>query len=167
VNLATAHRPKRILAVDDNEVILCVLSSGLTAAGYQVITATDGAEAFHKVLHEKPDLILLDLMLPPDIASSGNTWDGFVIMDWLQKMSEARNTPVIVITGGEPEDFRDRCFEAGALAYFQKPIEMPDLLANVHALLDVEGEPLTVPLAAIAQAESARVQTPPAFRPRA
>ena len=88
-------------------------------------------------------------------------------MEWLQNMSEARNTPVIVITGGEPEDYQDRCFEAGALAYFQKPIEMPELLANVSSLLDVDPGQFTVPLAAIAEAEPLRAQTHTAFPPRA
>ena len=121
---------KKILVVDDNPITLKVLSSALEPKGYEVFTAVDGPEAFTIVRREKPDLILLDVFFPPDAFQSGNTWDAFVIMHWLQHMGDfqGKNIPVFVISGAEPEEFRDRCLAAGAVDYIQKPIKIPELL---------------------------------------
>ena len=127
---------KTILVVDDNPITLKVLSSALDSKGYEVFTAVDGPEAFTIVRREKPDLILLDIFFPADVFQSGNTWDAFRIMNWLQRMcgSQARNIPVFVISAAEPEEFRGRCLAAGAAEYFQKPIKIPELLAAIQKI---------------------------------
>ena len=81
--------------MDDDPVVLKVLSSALKSKGYEVFTAVDGPEAFRCVGRKKPDLILLDIFFPPDIFQSGNTWDAFLIMHWLQRMGgdQARRFP--------------------------------------------------------------------------
>ena len=129
---------KKILVVDDNPITLKVLSSALESKGYEVFTAVDGPEAFTIVRQEKPDLILLDVFFPPDAFQSGNTWDAFLIMNWLQRMCgpEARNipVPVFVISGAEPAEMRGRCLAAGAAEYFQKPIKMSKLLDAIQQI---------------------------------
>ena len=90
---------KKILVVDDNEVILKTISLKLQAAGYHVITALDGAEAVAAVRKDSPDLILLDISFPADVG--GVEWDGFRIMAWLHRLEAVKKTPVIIITGGE------------------------------------------------------------------
>ncbi|MEI9865127.1 MAG: response regulator [Limisphaerales bacterium] len=72
---AEPAKAKRILIVDDNEVILKTVSLKLQGAGYKVVTALDGAEAVAAVRREAPDLILLDISFPPDVG--GVEWDGF------------------------------------------------------------------------------------------
>ena len=74
---------RKILVVDDNEIIIKTISLKLQGAGYQVITAMDGAEAVAAARKENPDLILLDISFPPDVTSM--QWDGFRIMDWLHR----------------------------------------------------------------------------------
>jgi CheY-like chemotaxis protein len=127
---------KKILVVDDNPVILKVVSSALEPKGYEVFTAVDGPEAFTIVRREKPDLILLDIFFPPDIFQSGNTWDAFQIMHWLQHMggSNAHNIPVIVMSGADPAEYRDRYLAAGAANYFQKPVKIPELLDAIQQI---------------------------------
>jgi two-component system sensor histidine kinase/response regulator len=127
---------KKILVVDDNPITLKVLSSALESKGYEVFTAVDGPEAFTIVRREKPDLILLDIFFPPDAFQSGNTWDAFLIMNWLQRMcgAQARNIPVFVISGAKPEEFRGRCLAAGAAEYFQKPINIHELLNAIQQI---------------------------------
>ena len=83
-----AGAPPKILVVDDNEVIVKTICLKLKGAGYQVATAQDGAEAMSIVRMEKPDLILLDITFPPDVA--GVPWDGFRIMEWLHRVDESR-----------------------------------------------------------------------------
>jgi len=132
--MASGLPAKKILVVDDDPVILKALSWDLEHGGYEVITAVDGPAAFAAVRRQKPDLILLDHFFPPDAFQSGNTWDAFLIIQWLQRMraSGTPRLPVIVMSGAEPEEFRPRCLAAGAAAYFQKPLRVPELLAAIQ-----------------------------------
>src|SRR6185369_6044515 len=121
---------------DDNRILLKVDSSKLKAHGYHTLTALDGGEAISTVRRERPDLILLDINFPPDVAHGGGVaWDGFLIMSWLRRMDEAVNTPVIIITGTSPETSRERCRKAGVSGYFQKPIQYEDLLRTISNLI--------------------------------
>ena len=128
---------KKILVVDDSLVILKTTSMKLTANGYDVCTAEDGAGAVSAVRRDKPDLILLDLSFPPDVAHGGGVpWDGFLIMQWLQRFDEAKGVPIIVITGGDPVKYKDRALAAGAVSFFHKPINNDELLTVIRKTLE-------------------------------
>ena len=120
--------------VDDNEVILKTISLKLKGAGYQVLTALDGSEAMSVVRMEKPDLVLLDIGFPVDLA--GIPWDGFRIMEWLRRLDTPKRIPIIIITGGENVKNRERAMASGAVAFFNKPIDHDDLLKVIRATLD-------------------------------
>ena len=125
---------KKILVVDDNEIILKTVSLKLQGAGYQVITALDGSEAVAAARREAPDLVLLDISFPPDVG--GVEWDGFRIMEWFRRMENVKKTPVIVITGGETVKNRERAISGGAVAFFNKPLDHDDLLKVIRATLE-------------------------------
>ena len=131
---AETASPKKILVVDDNEVILKTISLKLQAAGYRAVTALDGAEAVSAVRKDSPDLILLDISFPADDVG-GVEWDGFRIMAWLHRLEAVKKTPVIIITGGEDAKYKERAVAAGAVAYFHKPIDHDDLLKVIRANL--------------------------------
>jgi CheY-like chemotaxis protein len=132
---------KKILVVDDNEVIIKTLSMKLTSAGYTVLTAMDGSEAVGAVRKQKPDLILLDISFPPDVAHGGGvTWDGFRIIEWLHRIDEAKNIPIIVITGGDAASYKERSIATGAVAFFQKPIDNDELLDVIKKTLNTSAE---------------------------
>jgi CheY-like chemotaxis protein len=124
---------KKILIVDDNEIILKTVSLKLQGAGYRIVTALDGAEAVAAARKESPDLILLDISFPPDVG--GVEWDGFRIMEWFHRMEVVKKIPVIVITGGEDARSRERAVASGAVAFFNKPIDHNDLLKVIRATL--------------------------------
>ena len=127
---------KKVLIVDDNEVILKTLSMKLKAADYDVVTAADGSAAVGAVRQEKPDLILLDLSFPPDVAHGGGVgWDGFRIIQWLRRIDEKQTTPIIIISGGEAEKYQSKALAEGAVAYFQKPVNNDELLAVIGKTL--------------------------------
>lgn len=127
---------KKILVVDDSRVILKTLSLKLTANCYDVVTAEDGAGAVSSVRKDKPDLILLDLSFPPDVGAGGGVpWDGFLIMNWLRRLEEAKNIPIVVITGGDPAKCKDQALAAGAVAFFHKPIDNDELLTAIRETL--------------------------------
>jgi CheY-like chemotaxis protein len=129
---------KKILIVDDDAVIIKTTSAKLKSHGYQVVATMDAAEAVSAVRQDKPDLILLDISFPPDVGSVD--WDGFKIMAWLQRMDEAKDIPIIVITGGDPEKYKERSLAAGAVAFFNKPIQHDELLPFIAQVLRNEGD---------------------------
>ncbi len=124
---------KTILVVDDNDVILQSIVLKLEGAGYRVITAKDGSEAVALARKEIPDMILLDLSFPPDVG--GVPWDGFRIMEWFNRLDSSKKNPIIVITGSEEPKIKERASAAGAVAFFQKPLEHDHLLKVVRATL--------------------------------
>lgn len=119
--------------VDDNEVVLKTITLKLQGAGYQVLTALDGSDAVAAARKEIPDLILLDLSFPPEVA--GVPWDGFRIMEWFQRLDTSRKIPIIVISGSEDPADRQRATQIGAVAYFKKPLEHDQLLKVIRATL--------------------------------
>ncbi len=140
MNAGTSGTPKKkILVVDDNEVILKTISLKLQGCGYQVITALDGSEAVAAARKETPDLILLDINFPPEV--DGVPWDGFRIMDWFQRLDPAKKIPIIIITGTEDAKMKERAASCGAVAFFHKPINHDDLLKVIRTTLNGPDKP--------------------------
>lgn len=129
-------KPSKILIADDSLIVLKTLSNQLRAQGHQVLTADNGGEAVRLARGEKPDLILLDIHFPPDVGHGGGvSWDGFLIMDWLRRMDEAKSIPIIILTGGDPIKYEQRSLAAGANAFFHKPIDTAALLEAIRQTL--------------------------------
>jgi CheY-like chemotaxis protein len=140
MNAETPAAPKKkILVVDDNEVILKTVSLKLQGCGYQIITALDGSEAVAAARKETLDLILLDINFPPEVA--GVPWDGFSIMDWFQRLDPVKKIPIIIITGAEDVKIKERAASYGAVAFFHKPINHDDLLKVIRATFGGSDKP--------------------------
>jgi len=132
-NSGNAAPPKKILVVDDNEVIVKTISLKMKSAGYEVVTALDGTEAVAAVRKHRPDLIVLDISFPPDIG--GVPWDGFRIIEWLRRVDESTKIPIIVITGGAGSQDKERSLAMGAVGFLQKPLDHDELLKLIRATL--------------------------------
>ena len=137
-NSPAPAQAKKILIVDDNEIVIKTITLKLQGAGYRVVAAMDGSEAVAAARREIPDLILLDISFPPDVGSV--EWDGFRIMEWFQRLENSRKIPIIIITGSEDPRMKERATSAGAVAYFQKPLEHDFLLKVVRSTI---GDPLS------------------------
>jgi len=115
---------------------LKTLSMLLNANGYRVFTASDGPGAASVVTQERPDLILLDLLFPPDAVNVGGALqDGFFIIEWLRRMGEAADIPIIIISGDKSAKDKKNALATGAVAFFPKPIDRIALLATIRATL--------------------------------
>jgi CheY-like chemotaxis protein len=125
---------KTILVVDDNAIILKTINLKLSAAGYRVVTAAEGSEAVAAVRKETPDLILLDVSFPSD--PTGVPWDGFRVMQWFRRLETAQKIPIIIITGSDDPQFKERAAMGGAVAFFHKPIDHEDLLKVIGNTLN-------------------------------
>ncbi|HWX21345.1 MAG TPA: response regulator [Candidatus Binatia bacterium] len=131
---------KKVLIVDDDPVIVHTTALKLKSAGYDALTARDASEAISVVRKRKPDLILLDVSFPPDVAHGGAVaWDGFLIMSWLRRIEDARRIPIVIITGGEPAKYKERALSNGAVGFFHKPLDHDELLSVIRRTLDQPG----------------------------
>ena len=115
---------KTILTVDDKENVRTLIREYLTEEGFRVVTADNGQTALFVARQEKPDLILLDLMMPE--------MDGTSFIRAFRKESD---TPIIVLTAKLEESDKVLGLELGADDYITKPFSMRELLARVHAVL--------------------------------
>jgi DNA-binding response OmpR family regulator len=115
---------KTILVVDDEPRYLRLMEVNLNTEGYKVITAPDGQQAIDRTAAEKPELILLDVMMP--------VMDGFTACERIREFS---TVPIIIITAKGEERDRVRGLDAGADDYIVKPFSAQELLARVRAVL--------------------------------
>ncbi len=121
----------RILVVDDLEANRRLLEALLTADYYDVLMATRGEEAVQLAKREKPDLILLDVMMPGGI-------DGYEACRRLKSMPETRHIPVVILTTLDDRENRMRGLQAGAEEFLTKPIDDVQLMARVKSLLTLK-----------------------------
>ncbi|HEY8470043.1 MAG TPA: response regulator transcription factor [Longimicrobiales bacterium] len=119
--------PARILVVEDERDIAALVAYHLTREGYRVRTADEGTEAFEAISHERPDLIILDLMLPG--------FSGYDVLAELRRRSTTAEVPVIVLTARRDEPDRVRGLELGADDYVTKPFSPRELVLRVGAVL--------------------------------
>ena len=131
---------KKILIVDDDSVVVTSLAIKLKASGYEVFKGKDGPSAVNMVRTQRPDVILLDINFPPEFMSV--TWDGFQIMEWLRRLEEGANTPIFIITSGDPEKYVSRARDLGAAAFFRKPIVHEQLINAIRRVLKEEAAPV-------------------------
>ena len=115
---------KTVLIVDDEKMILNLLSHNLTKEGYNVIEAVDGMEAIEIAQNNKPDLILLDVMLPK--------MDGLTVC---KRIKSLMNVPILMVTAKDEELDKIVGLELGADDYITKPFSIRELLARVKANL--------------------------------
>lgn len=117
---------RKVLLVDDEPGILRVVGKRLALAGYQVVTAAEGHEALEAVRREKPQLIVLDLMLPG--------LNGVDVCTALKHDAQYRHIPIIIFTGKGKDIDETLCREVGAEAYLNKG-PASELLEQLEALL--------------------------------
>ena len=118
-----------ILAVDDTASELDLLAKILGREGYQLVLAKDGSQALAMAVRERPDLILLDVLMP-DL-------DGIEVCKRLKANPVTRAIPVIFVTAQSGSDEILTGFEVGAVDYVTKPFRIPELLARVHVHVEL------------------------------
>ena len=118
---------QRILVIEDERDIADLIAFNLERAGYEVQKAHDGITGSDLAIHEAPDLVILDLMLPGK--------DGYAVFKDLKRDARSRNIPVIMLTARAQTEDRIQGLEAGADDYLTKPFSPKELLLRVAAVL--------------------------------
>ena len=122
---------KTILVADDKANIRNLVREYLEAEGFRVVIASNGREALFAARQEKPDLILLDIMMPE--------MTGY---DFIRAYRKERETPIILLTARLEETDKVLGLELGADDYVTKPFGMKELVARIHAVLRRVGRPV-------------------------
>ncbi|WP_342555104.1 response regulator transcription factor [Paenibacillus sp. FSL R7-0652] len=123
-----------ILIVDDDEKIVSMLRRGLAFEGYEVQTASNGAEGLSKLMDKEPDIVVLDVMMPQI--------DGFEVCRRLREAGS--KVPVLMLTAKDEVQSRVTGLDTGADDYLVKPFALEELLARVRALLRRKADIATV-----------------------
>ncbi len=119
---------KKILVVDDESRIVDLVTSMLSKHGYDVVSASDGVEALEQVKDLKPDLVLLDIMMPK--------MDGTTVAEELRSRRDTENLPVVFLTSlVEDAELQQEGDEIGGHLFLAKPFNLPDLLSIIDRAL--------------------------------
>ena len=117
---------KKILILEDDTKIAAALAIRLSAAGYDVATASDGLQGIHEAVKDPPDLLLMDIWLPIGL--------GLSVAQRLKEVGLGE-IPVIFITASKLKGLREAALRMGAVAFFEKPYDPEKLLATVAEAL--------------------------------
>ena len=124
------NNPAKILVVDDTPKNVKLLADLLAVKGYSVITAESGREALAQLEAERPDLVLLDVVMPE--------MSGYEVCRKIRENAATRILPVVMVTALDPAEERIKGIEAGADDFLAKPINQAELLARVRSLLRIK-----------------------------
>ncbi len=122
----SSARP-RVLVVDDDEGVVLPIASYLRLNGYEVSTALNGFNAGLEVERFKPDLVILDLMMP--------YMDGFEVCKWIKADSATEHIKLLILTGYTEEGFIEQAKECGADDWLAKPASLSELLGKAEQLI--------------------------------
>lgn len=122
---------RTVLVIDDDPLVCMLVEHKLTARGYRVVTASDGASGLDRARLEPPDLIILDMMMP--------ILDGRRVLQKIHEDPALKHVPVIMLTARRGEGDVVDALELGAADYINKPFSPEELAARVTRLLPVRG----------------------------
>ena len=118
--------PKKVLIAEDEQDVVDILKAGLSRNGYEVMVAFDGEQAKIKIEEEKPDVILLDIMMP--------VVNGWEVLRWM-RLEKKLSTPTIIVSAkNEMQDIK-KGYSLEADYYIMKPVRMSDVLKGIATLL--------------------------------
>jgi CheY-like chemotaxis protein len=115
-----------VLVVDDEPQVVWVLQFSLEAEGYTTYAANNGVEALHEIAQHRPNLMVLDIMMP--------TMDGWSVLEEMLKLPDDERPRVVIVSALSSLRDRAKASELGAVAYVPKPFNVEDLLEVLHGL---------------------------------
>jgi two-component system alkaline phosphatase synthesis response regulator PhoP len=119
--------PKKILVVDDEHFMRHLMRHHLTRAGYDMVTARNGREALEAATRERPDLVIMDVMMAE--------MDGLSALKEMKQGEATRRIPIIMLTASANAVTREESAASGAAAFFTKPFSPTQLLAEIRKLV--------------------------------
>ncbi len=122
-----SDKKRKIFYAEDSDSLIKLMTYKLQNEGYDVTVFVNGEEVYEKAIEEKPDLVILDLMMPIK--------DGLTVLKELKNNPDSASIPVIILTTNSEEDTILKALEAGATEYMTKPFSTAVLLAKIKKIL--------------------------------
>lgn len=122
-------QPTEVLIIEDDALNVRLLEEICQAAGYATRTARDGVEGLEAIAAKRPDLVLLDVMMP--------RLDGYGVLMALRAQPTTAELPVVMVTALNNEQARTRCIDLGADDYVSKPFRIAELRERMHSTLEM------------------------------
>ncbi|MCA9591117.1 MAG: response regulator [Myxococcales bacterium] len=122
----------RVLIVEDSDSICRMMEALISARGYSVRSASNGARGIEEALSFKPHVVLLDINLP-------GSYDGIQVCEKLRADDTTRDVPIIMVSAMTDEEIKRRASDAGATAYYEKPFSPLSLLKEIERLAKASG----------------------------
>ena len=119
---------KKILAVDDESDVLLIIRTALESEGFAVVTAGNGPDGLAAAYESRPDLIVLDIMMPE--------MDGFEVLKQLKEKDSTRDVPVVMLTGLSERKLIKRALDEGVTHYIVKPFDFQQFMQVIHRALE-------------------------------
>lgn len=119
--------PKKVLVIDDSAVLRNIIVFNLKKAGYEIAQAVDGMDGMDKMKEFKPDMIVLDIMMP--------RLDGFGVLEEKSKDDEIKEIPVIILTAKGGEEDREKALSLGVIGVLTKPFSPKQLINSVKQVI--------------------------------
>ncbi len=119
--------PKKVLVIDDSAVLRNIIVFNLKKAGYEIEQAVDGMDGMDKIREFKPDMIVLDIMMP--------RLDGFGVLEEKSKDDDIKAIPVIVLTAKGGEEDKEKALSLGVIGVLTKPFSPKQLINSVKQVI--------------------------------
>jgi len=123
----SGEKKRRVLIIDDEVSLRTMIGMFFQEMGFEVLEASSGDHGIQIAEEKSPDIILLDIMMPG--------MSGVDTLRYLRELPQTRKTPIIMVTAKRMVEDVERCLEAGANDFVQKPFQMPDLLSKIERIL--------------------------------
>ena len=120
-------KKNKILLIEDEPDQIEMIKMRLEANGFVVIFAQDGSDGLKKAAEEKPDLIILDIIMP--------YMDGFQVCKALQQEESTKSIPILILTASGRKDVEDKCIDCGARCVLKKPYDSKELIFKINSLI--------------------------------
>ena len=120
----------KVLVIDDDPELRALMTTFLTAKGFEVSSAKNGAEGLAQAQANQPDLIALDLIMPG--------MDGFAVLQQLREDPVFRDVPIMVLSAMTTSDAHNKAIDAGVRTFVAKPFDYRELIKTIHQLLGVK-----------------------------
>jgi PleD family two-component response regulator len=124
------EKKQTVLVIDDDKFILALVASTLQETEFKVVKATEGGEGVRFAKQLKPDVILLDIIMPK--------YDGFMIGKVLKRNKETKDIPIIFLSGKKSIEDINRAIKAGGSDYIVKPFRPSDLIARIRKIIGMK-----------------------------
>lgn len=126
---------KLVMVVEDDAATRAIVCRLMRSQGHDTVQCPNGPSAVHRAMIQRPDLVILDLMMPTPGRPGSGGFDGFSVLHWFKSVSDLSNVPIVILSVKPAAQNEEKAIMAGAFAYLEKPLDRGRLLSAAKLAL--------------------------------